>query len=405
MKSDAIINAVQGVTKKWAKQRKREERANSAMQNRRYAMTRHSHTSIKEAAWQTMETAYLKASANGRLPAHARQIMYAARGYIQRAADRELGQGFDKYFTQTLLPDYVEENRVAWNVVFDARGHFIEPHTKKDIPLGTLQVRNYLQRIGEHRVGEPNFGISEKHYPTMGPKNRFGAVLFIEKEGFMPLLDEVKLAERYDIAIMSTKGMSVTASRELLDALCEDRDVPLLVLHDFDKAGFSILGTLHRDTRRYQYANQIRVIDLGIRLEDIGGLETERVMLDASASLNLRKNGATVDEIEFLRHSRVELNAFASDEFVTWIEGKLDKHGIKKVVPDDDTLADAYCRMRRQASVQEAIDEALNGLEDETPVVPADLRKRIRSRQKRDRALTWDEVLREIAKDDHEAVE
>ncbi len=35
MKSDAIIGAVQGVTKKWAKQRKKEERAASARQNRR----------------------------------------------------------------------------------------------------------------------------------------------------------------------------------------------------------------------------------------------------------------------------------------------------------------------------------------------------------------------------------
>jgi hypothetical protein len=39
MKADKIIGAVQGVTKKWAKQRKREERNTAAMMNRRYAMT------------------------------------------------------------------------------------------------------------------------------------------------------------------------------------------------------------------------------------------------------------------------------------------------------------------------------------------------------------------------------
>ena len=49
-----------------------------------------------------------------------------------------------------------------------------------------------------------------------------------------------KLAERYDIAIMSTKGMSNTASRELIDKFCGDIPrCPLYVLHDFDKAGFS----------------------------------------------------------------------------------------------------------------------------------------------------------------------
>ena len=101
MKSNAIIGAVQGVTKKWAKQRKKEEREASAVTNRRWAMTRVYHVSIKDAAWDIMEDAYLKASANGTLPAHARQIMYAARGHIQRTADRPLGKKFDQYFTQT----------------------------------------------------------------------------------------------------------------------------------------------------------------------------------------------------------------------------------------------------------------------------------------------------------------
>ena len=88
MKSAAIIGAVQGVTKKWAKQRKREERDKSARLNREYVMVRRYHISIREAAWGIMEEAYLKASANGRLPAHARQIMYAARPHIQRIADK-----------------------------------------------------------------------------------------------------------------------------------------------------------------------------------------------------------------------------------------------------------------------------------------------------------------------------
>jgi DNA topoisomerase VI subunit B len=401
--SAAIINCVQSVTTKWAKQRKQEERTTSATLNRRQAMIRSNHVSIKEAAWQVMDAAYLKASANGTLPAHARQIMYAARGYIQRTADRELGKGFDKYFTQTLLPDYIEEQGVVWNVVYDARGHFIEPHTKEQVPLGTLQVRNYLRRIDQHQVDELDFTISERHYPTIGPKHRYSAILFIEKEGFMPLFEAVKLAQRYDIAIMSTKGMSVTASRELLDSVCKNHGVPLLVLHDFDRSGFSILGTLHLDTRRYQYNNRIRVIDLGIRLEDIDGLEAERVLPDENGQIRLGENGATADEIAFLQHSRVELNAFASDKFIAWIEGKLEKHGIQKVVPDDDTLADAYSRMRRQAEVQAVIDRAMEGFEDEVHDIPQNLGERIKAKQDMDRTLPWDEVLQQIACEDHEA--
>jgi hypothetical protein len=110
MRASAIIDAVQGVTKKWAKQRKQEERDRSARINRRIAMMRYRHVSIKEAAWQVMEEAYLKASAGGTLPALARQVMYAARPGIQQLSDRPLGSRFDQYFTQTLLPEYMEEH-------------------------------------------------------------------------------------------------------------------------------------------------------------------------------------------------------------------------------------------------------------------------------------------------------
>ena len=62
----------------------------------------------------------------------------------------------------------------------------------------------------------PRIELSRR-FPTSGPRNRFGAILFIEKEGFKPLLDAARIAERFDIAIMSTKGMSVTAARQLIE--------------------------------------------------------------------------------------------------------------------------------------------------------------------------------------------
>jgi hypothetical protein len=407
MKSDAIISAVEGVTKKWAKQRKREERDAAAAMNRRHVMTHRRTTSIRDAAFSIMQHAYLKASANGRLPAHARQIMYAARSYIQSHADRELGHKFDQYFTQQLLPEYIEQMGVCWNVVYDARGNFTEPHTKENVPLGTLQVRRYLSQVHRHKVDKPEFSIWEKFYPTLGPQHRFGAILFIEKEGFMPLFKEVQLAERYDLAIMSTKGLSVTASRELVDQLCAVHAVPLLVLHDFDKAGFSIAGSLRRSTKRYRFGHghAANVIDLGLRLEDVAGLETETVHCDSEwkARENLRENGATDEEIDFLIDERVELNAFASDEFIQWIELKLQEHGIAKVVPRPDTLAHAYQRMRKEALVQAQIYEALAKLEEKPPTsVPDNLLDRIKERLSEEPALSWDSILREIAEDDHD---
>jgi hypothetical protein len=408
MKADKIIGAVQGVTAKWAKQRKREERTAAAIANRRYAMTRRRSVSIRDAAFEVMDRAYLKASANGTLPALARQIMYAARPHIQAHADRELGQKFDQYFTQQLLPDYIEiYNRADWNVVFDARGNFIEPHTGRRVPLGTLNVRDYLTEIAGHAVREPEFDIWEDHYPTMGPRHRFGAVLFIEKEGFGPLFEAVHLAERHDLAIMSTKGMSVTAARELVEQVCR-LGVPLLVLHDFDKSGFSIVGTLMRDTRRFRFGggHAARVIDLGLRLEDIDGLETEEVYVADrhKAAANLRENGATAEEIEFLLEKRVELNAFASDQLIDWIEWKLQEHGVAKVVPDSETLADAYRRMRRQALVQARIDAVVAGLGVADGVtVPARLTERVTRRLADTPTARWDAVLRKIAQADREA--
>lgn len=109
----------------------------------------------------------------------------------------------------------------------------------------------------------------DSSFPTSGPQHRFKAILFIEKEGFLPLFKAVRLAERYDIAIMSTKGMSVTAARILVDQLCGQYGIPLLVLRDFDKAGFWIIGTLQRDNRRYEFKNDITVIDLGLRIGDV----------------------------------------------------------------------------------------------------------------------------------------
>jgi len=169
----------------------------------------------------------------------------------------------------------------------------------------------------------------------------------------MPLFRQVQLAERYDIGIMSTKGMSVTAAREMVDALCRnDVGVPLLVLRDFDKAGFSIAHTLQHSNHRYEFGNRVKVIDLELRLADVHeyDLESEEVYYRSSPRQNLFRNGATDEEVQFLcnghgyRGQRVEVNAFASEELVNWIESKLNQHGITKMVPDTDTLAAAYRR-------------------------------------------------------------
>src|SRR5207302_1741443 len=141
---------------------------------------------------------------------------------------------------------------------------------------------------------------------------------------------------RYDLMIISTKGVSVTAARLLIDQVCGDNDLPLFVLHDFDVAGFMILGTLQRDTRRYQFSNAIKVTDLGLRLNDITGLERETAAATKTNEANLRtqlaENGASDAETAILLNERVELNAMASDDLIAMIERKLKDCGLKKVI-------------------------------------------------------------------------
>jgi hypothetical protein len=196
----------------------------------------------------------------------------------------------------------------------------------------------------------------------------------------------------------------VTAARLLIDRLCGQSGIPLLVLHDFDKSGFSILGLLRRSNRRYTYRHRARVIDLGLGLADVEKheLETESVVIadSARARANLRRNGATGAEIDFLLSGqRVELNAFTSRELVDWVEGKLKDCGVRKVIPGDAVLADAY----REAYVREHIRVAIRDIRERATreangaVIPADLRDRIEKAFAEKDAWPWDRVVSSLA--------
>lgn len=400
MESDVIIGALRSVTGKWAKQRKSEERDKSRAANRRQAMTRCSSYSLSDAAWHCMKDAYMKASAGGTLAVTARQIMYAARGPMQQATGRMLD---DKYFTQRLLPDYMRANAKAcaeWDVVFDARGHFVEPHTSRSIPLGTLDVRSYL--AGGNGYGDDDdLVVDSGLYPTHGPDHRFGAVLFIEKEGFWPLFKQIKLAERFDLAIMSTKGMSVVASRALVDQVCGTAKIPLLILHDFDVAGFSIRGTIAESNHRYRYKHKIEVIDLGLRLGDVEALKLESESVAKRGSKQtLRRHGATPEEIDFLASGwRVELNAMTAGQLREWLEAKLVANGVRKVVPDSETLAEAYRRAVKLEHMRQRTEELEAEAQEfaDATEVPADLTERVRQEIEADPTRSWDRALSSVA--------
>ena len=322
---------------------------------------------VKAAAAQVMEAAYHKASGGNRFPANARQIMYAARGDIITLTNKNPPWKHSAYFTQHLLPDFVNEHPELtrdWDVIFDARGHLIEPHTGYQLGIGTLEVREYIA-AWHGRIPTTLEAFMLRHaIATRGPRHRYQYALFVEKEGFHPLLERAQMAARYDVTLMSTKGMSVVAARRLLEELTR-AGVTTLVLHDCDKAGFEILDKFRSDTRRHTYAIQPTVEDLGLRLADAQamGLQSEQVYYQGQKDPreSLRRCGATPAECAFLvqrrvgegwEGERIELNAMDSVTFITWLEAKLVAAGVRKLVPEGEALTAAYQRMAQIAMLQ-----------------------------------------------------
>jgi hypothetical protein len=391
-----ILDCVETATAKWTRQKKSEERHPGNVRYRMSRMTREPRTSQKEAAWEVLEAAYMAASGGGTLPALARQIYYQARPKIMALTDdKELQFG---YFSQTLLPDYIEEKGVVWDVVYDARGHFEEPHTNRRLGCGTIEVRNYLNAAKDPDIVPADFAGAS--VDVIGPSaGNIGAVLFCEKEGFGPLFKAVNLANRHDLMIVSTKGVSVTAARRLIDTVCGDHDLPLFVLHDFDVAGFLILATLKRDTRRYQFSNTLEVVDFGLRIADIAGLGREpAAATKTSASIlraQLAANGATSSEIDILINERVELNALTSDALIAMIETKLKAYGLKKVIPDDDLLAETYRAFDRSERLRERFEKTEAEFDDDEPAItiPKGLKKRVLAILGKHDDLRWDDAV------------
>jgi hypothetical protein len=363
-----------------------------------------------------MAAAYFKASGNGQYPANARQIMYAIRGVIIEMVGKAKPWKKTSSFTQIILPDYLDahpDETGTWDVVFDDRGHFAEPHTGIRLGLGTVAVREYVAEwTGEdHAIATDAKHLKDRdRLETKGPLHRFRFALFIEKEGFQSLLDRAQFAERYDLAIFSTKGMSTTAARSLVEALAV-QGVVILTLHDFDKSGLKIHHTLTHDTRRYRFKVRPTVIDLGLRLSDVEALGLESEAVEYSSAVDpredIRASGGTQAEADFLvsggkpkgwHGARVELNAMTSVQFVEWLDEKLVAAGVTKVIPEGDILANAYQRVRRAAMVEAktaAIVSEVNRLKIE---LPDGLKASVEHLIQHTPALSWDAAIARIAR-------
>jgi hypothetical protein len=114
-----------------------------------------------------------------------------------------------------------------------------------------------------------------------------------------------------------------------------------------------------------------------------------------------RRNGATREEAAFLmRGRRVELNAFPSQDLVNWLEAKLRKHGVKKVIPDAGVLQEAYARAYVRAFIRDAtpglVEQARHRLD--TDGVPDNLLDRVKALLAKNAGMPWDHAVGRVAR-------
>lgn len=390
MRADDITRALGDVGQKWTRQVKAEEKRSSAHQYRA-SMWTVSRRSLKDICYDLMGKAWAQASDNGRLPTHWRQVFYVMRPLCDGHADSDRPLT-DSTFKK-ILENYIDDFGRDWDVLRGARGVFKEPHAAEDdhgLPMSTANVRSYLA------AGQPSSRIKaiSPRFPTVGARNRIAAVLICEKEGFDELLQAEQVPARYDLALMSTKGISAIAARDLAASL----GVPCFTLHDLDKNGFVMAAG-------FPFAT-----DLGVRLHDVErwGLapEPQSHSNKDGTRRNLIRNGATREEADFIAAGqRVELNMLSSPDFIRFVEEKLDQHGVEKVVPDDETLRAAWERAHLALRVN-ALIESTWGDDNPAPHLPSGgdfpplpvaLADRIREAFDDDESQSWDEALWDIA--------
>ena len=97
-----------------------------------------------------------------------------------------------------IITDYESEVGEIPGMYREPRGSIYHPHRGETITLGTLMVEDYER-----------------------PVWTFNKLAYIEKEGFGEALKENNWAERNDCMLMSSKGFSTRAARDLVDKLAE----------------------------------------------------------------------------------------------------------------------------------------------------------------------------------------
>jgi hypothetical protein len=251
-----------------------------------------------------IDDAVAAVSGDGEYRFNSRQLFYWFRPIVFEETGEELKLG---NFTG-IITNYENEEGEIPGMYREPRGSIYHPHHRETLPLGTLMVEEYER-----------------------PVWTFNKIIYIEKEGFSEALKEVGWGEQHDCALLSSKGFSSRAARDLIDKLAEhDEPVTVFCVHDADAPGTMIYQTLQEATKA-RGARKIKIVNLGLEPWDAidTGLEIENIKYKKRQSVAdyvLEHEDGEYWE-EWLQTHRVELNAMTTPEFIEWLDERMIEHG------------------------------------------------------------------------------
>ena len=354
--SEALEKGINSCAKPYYKHKRRLEREQRAERDFTCYYRPHVKT-LKDYLFEIFPEAYEIASGGGKFTPMVRQLYYVVRRLLQeKGCDKDLE---DAYHRKT-LEDY--EKAIGKRLCFRKPvGEMLEPHsqcptcgTLTGCALGTQEVYSYKV-----------------------PRNRFNKILYVEKAGFMSQLLQENIHNKYDIAIAAGAGFATQAAKELLAKIEKDVPVKIYCLHDADMAGVEIARSLGDRLVHENYF--VSVIDLGLSPGEAIDLNlpSEKVYITSEPSQKLKER-VTDEELQWLlgedcrgdRHwnrrgrmvryygNRVELNAFTPEEFIEWVEEKLQALDLQKVIPDAGVLSE-FANESRVSTITRMVTEIL----------------------------------------------
>jgi hypothetical protein len=277
----------------------------------------------KDIVLENLDAAIAEVSGEEGYRFNDRQLLYVLRPIVENELGQELLLGNFK----SIITDYQNENGDIPKMYQEPRGSITHPHRNESITLGTLMVEEYER-----------------------PAWTFNKILYIEKEGANEALKEVRWPERHDCAIISSKGFSTRAAKDLIDKLVEHGEpCEVFCAHDADGYGTLIYQTLQEATKTRD-ARKIQIVNIGLEPWEAVemGLGVENVKVTLSKKTGepnikpvadyVREYDDGEDWAEWLQTHRVELNAMSTPRLIAWLDGKMAEHGDGKLIPPADVL-------------------------------------------------------------------